>query len=105
MVEPLVDTIRTQTICNGEELPNYDKFETLIKNIQHYFESVKDYAGYPKLPSNWLQMRELFKEGSETEKLFMFGLVSTLFIEALRHWKAEKDEMYPGQDSTPFYLS
>lgn len=95
---------KTSTIRNDVELKIYDSYLVFIERLKKYFESAKNYKGYPMLPEWWLDRDYFIKYASETEKQFISHITFTLFMEALRHWKADKDMMYPGDHTTPFYL-
>ena len=95
---------QTQTIRNNEPMPYYDAFLVWAKQIQIYFESAKDYAGYPMLPEIWIDGYELYKKASQPEKDFIANHSMNLFTECFRHWKTDKDLLYPNSNNTPFYL-
>jgi hypothetical protein len=105
-ITPLV-----RTECNGEVLENSDKFEVLLKEMVRHMERATGYSGYPNVPGDYSNISyDLFNNGSDTEKRFMFGYLNSMFGSALQHWKTDKDEMY-NQDSngqnnkvTPFYI-
>jgi hypothetical protein len=96
--------MNTQTVLNDVHLKEYDNFTVILDKVQRYFETVKDYAGFPKLPDNFTDLLATYEQGTDIEKNFMFGLVLTKFVEALRHWKTDKDNLYPNSEETPFFI-
>lgn len=90
----------TQTLRNGEAMPYWDAFLQWKKAVHEYFQTVRDYNGYPVLPDFWLDGLAIYDAASEVEKRFIANTSMTLFIEALRHWKVDADQAYPSSEKT-----
>jgi hypothetical protein len=93
-----------KTILNGIELRHYDAFQEWMRSVIRYFESAKGYAGWPQLPNNWLDGKDIYDAASEHEKGMIAFSAMSMMTECLRHWKTDKDQLYPGGKTTPFYL-
>ena len=86
--------MQTQTIVNGKEFKDYDKFERLIKHLEKEFIDQKEYVGYPHLPKDYNDGLEIYENTDADQQKYIFGYLYTLYLEALRHWKADKDMLW-----------
>jgi hypothetical protein len=97
--------IYLSTVINGEPAPNYDSFVKILRDVVTYYETAKDYHGFPMSCQNpdFASIVDLYSRGNAVERRLMFGLLLSVFESALAHWKADKDVLYPGSNS--FFLS
>ena len=87
--------METQTVVNGKEYKNYDKFQRFIEHLEKEFVNQKEYKGFPKLPNDYNDGLDIYLTAeSIDEKRFIFGYLYTLYLEALRHWKVDKDMLW-----------
>ena len=95
----------TMTVRNGEELRCYDAFLVWMEKIKKEFCVNKDYKGMPMLPECWLDGIAIYEEASEIEKRMIASSAMTGFIEALRHWKVDRDDLFgrDGWKNFPYY--
>jgi hypothetical protein len=84
----------TQTIVNGVEYKNYDKFCELLARLEKYYITQNDYSGYPKLANEFCNATDLFKNAKTEEQKYMFSILFIYFDNALRHWKVDIDKLY-----------
>lgn len=86
--------IDMQTILNGKEYKYYDEFRRWLNNLKQGFINQKDYKGFPTLPENNLDGLDIYIKANTDERKFIFHLLLIEFIEALRHWKVDKDMLW-----------
>lgn len=82
------------THINGIELKEYDNFRELVSIIEKDIISQKEYAGYPKLPERDLEAYEIYKRATKEEREWIFSILWSYFISALRHWKVDLDALW-----------
>ena len=90
----------TQTIRQGEPMPYWEAFLQWVEKVHDYFQTTRDYHGYPSIPDFWQDGGELYGAAAETEKRFIAEHSMSMFINALQHWKADADALSPGQSKT-----
>lgn len=85
------------TAVNGVEFQKYNEFQRFLKDMETYYISQTEYAGYPRLWDRVGEAMDIFDAASDGEKQFIFSYLFSLFTNALSHWKTDIDHLYTEQ--------
>jgi hypothetical protein len=86
--------MNTKTIINGKEYEQYDIFKKWLEELKQEFINQKDYKGFPVLPNDCKDGYQYYLNSDEIERTFIFNTLLNEFIEAIRHWKVDKDMLW-----------
>ena len=84
----------TQTIVNGKEFVEYDKFDQFLNELDERIATQEEYSGYPNAPENYFDAYKIYENASEEEKKYMFSILYSKFVSALQQWKSESDKLW-----------
>ena len=80
---------------NGRELVYFNQALEWIRKIKKQFSVQVEYEGYPMLPDCWLEIMNIYGAcPNDDEKNMIMHAISMEFIESLRHWKVDRDDLY-----------
>lgn len=86
------------TLLNGVELKDYDQFLEMLESLKREIATQEGFPNSSNLPDT---MTERYQKTSDEEKRWMFHELLSQFELALRHWKVEKDALYPKKNPYP----